>query len=64
MNQKQAFNTFATVHINEINEELGKLKIKYDEFDENFVAKEIAHKLKKAYQNRFYSICKILNATQ
>jgi arginyl-tRNA synthetase len=64
MNQKQAFNTFATAHINKINEELGKLKIKYDEFDENFVAKEIAHKLKKAYQNRFYSICKILNATQ
>jgi hypothetical protein len=61
MNQKQAFHTFTLAHVNEISLEFGRLKIKYDELEEIYVAKEIAHKLKKAYQNRFYSICKILN---
>jgi len=62
INQKKAFQIFTSAHINEISEEFGKLKIKYDELDEKFIAKEIANKLKKAYQNRFYSICKILNS--
>ena len=61
MNQKQAFHTFTLAHVNEISLEFRKLKIKYDELEEIYVAKEIANKLKKAYQNRFYSICKILN---
>ena len=61
MNQKQAFHTFTSAHVTNISTEFGKLKIKYDALEEHFVAKEIAHKLKKAYQNRFYSICKILN---
>jgi hypothetical protein len=62
LNQKQALHTFTTSHVNEISEEFGKLKAKYDELDVCFVAKEIAHKLKKAYQNRFYCICKMLNS--
>jgi hypothetical protein len=62
LNQKQAFQTFTSAHVNEISVEFGKLKAKYDELEELFIAKEIAHKLKKAYQNRFYSICKILNS--
>ena len=61
IDQKEAFHNFITSHINEINNELGQLKTKYDDYNEEFVAKNIAHKLKKAYQNRFYSICKILN---
>jgi hypothetical protein len=61
IDQKEAFHNFITSHISEINNELGQLKTKYDDYDEEFVAKNIAHKLKKAYQNRFYSICKILN---
>jgi hypothetical protein len=61
LNQKQAFHAFTTAHVTEISQEFGKLKIKYDELDEIYIAKEIADKLKKAYQNRFYSICKILN---
>lgn len=62
LNQKKAFHTFTTAHVTEISEEFGKLKTKYDELEEHFVAKEIANKLKKAYQNRFYCICKILNS--
>ena len=62
LNQKQAFHTFTSAHVNDISAEFGKLKIKYDELDERFVAKDIANKLKKAYQNRFYCICKILNS--
>jgi len=62
LNQKQALHTFTTAHVNEISEEFGKLKTKYDELEERFIAKEIAHKLKKAYQNRFYCICKMLNS--
>jgi hypothetical protein len=64
LNQKQAFQTFTLAHVNEISVEFGKLKVKYDELDEIYVAKDIAYKLKKAYQNRFYSICKILNGIQ
>jgi hypothetical protein len=62
LDQKQAFHTFTTAHVTEISTEFGKLKVKYDELEERFIAKEIANKLKKAYQNRFYSICKILNS--
>lgn len=62
LNQKQALHTFTTAHVNQISEEFGKLKTKYDELEESFVAKEIAYKLKKAYQNRFYCICKMLNS--
>jgi hypothetical protein len=62
LNQKQAFHTFTSAHVREISAEFGKLKIKYDELEEQFIAKEIANKLKKAYQNRFYCICKILNS--
>jgi hypothetical protein len=62
LNQKKAFHTFTTAHVTEISEEFGKLKTKYDDLEEHFIAKEIANKLKKAYQNRFYCICKILNS--
>jgi len=62
LNQKEAFHTFTTSYVTKISEEFGKLKQKYDELEESFVAKEIAHKLKKAYQNRFYCICKMLNS--
>jgi len=61
LNQRTAFNQFTQTHIDKIDEELGLLKQKYDELFENFIAKDIANKLKKAYQNRFYSICKLLN---
>jgi hypothetical protein len=61
LDQKQEFQTFTKTHINEISAEFGKLKIKYDELEEAFVPKEIASKLKKAYQNRFYSIYKMIN---
>lgn len=60
LNQKQSFYKFTLEHINEINEELGKLKSKYDEFNEKFEPYEIALKIKKAYVNRFYLISKIL----
>ena len=61
LNQRTAFNQFTQNHIDDIDKEFGLLKVKYDELLENFIAKDIANKLKKAYQNRFYSICKLLN---
>ena len=60
LNQTQSFHRFTLEHINEINEELGKLKNKYDEMNETFEPKNIALKLKKAYVNRFYLTSKIL----
>ena len=61
INQKEAFKKFTMNHISEINMELGQLKRKYDTQEEEFIAREIAYKIKKAYQNRFYSICNLLN---
>jgi hypothetical protein len=61
INQKQLMNTFTVKHIMEISKELGELKQKYDQEGAAFVSTEIAYKMKKAFQNRYYSICKILN---
>ena len=60
LHQKQIFHTFTLEHMNEINEELAKLKKKYDEMNETFEPHDIAMKCKKAFTNRFYLMSKIV----
>lgn len=60
LHQKQIFHIFTLEHIKEINEELAKLKKKYDEMNEKFEPYNIAIKCKKAFTNRFYLISKIV----
>ena len=60
ISQKECFQKFTIGHIKEIKEELYILTERYDELDEAYDSQEIANKLKKAYQNRFYCICKLL----
>lgn len=60
LHQKQIFHIFTLEHIKEINEELAKLKKKYDEMNETFEPYDIAIKCKKAFTNRFYLISKIV----
>ena len=60
LHQKQIFHIFTLEHIKEINEELAKLKKKYDEMNEMFEPYDIAIKCKKAFTNRFYLISKIV----
>ena len=61
INQQRMMDLFMTSQIDKIREEIGRLKHKYDSLNQEMVAVEIATKMKKAFQNRFYSICKILN---
>jgi len=61
ISQQQMMDIFMTSQIDKIREEIGRLKKKYDSLSQEFVADKIANKMKKAFQNRFYSICKILN---
>jgi len=61
ISQQQMMDIFMTSQIDKIREEIGQLKKKYDSLIQEFVADNIANKMKKAFQNRFYSICKILN---
>lgn len=61
ISQQQMMDLFMTSQIDKIREEIGRLKKKYDSLNQEFVADKIANKMKKAFQNRFYSICKILN---
>lgn len=60
LDQKQIFHKFALEHTEEINEELGKLKQKYDEMNATFEPHDIAAKCKKVFTNRFYLTSKIL----
>jgi hypothetical protein len=60
LHQKQIFHIFTLEHIKEINEELAKLKKKYDEMNETFEPYDIAIKCKKTFTNRFYLISKIV----
>lgn len=60
LHQKQIFHKFTLEHTEEINEELGKLKQKYDEMNVIFKPHDIAIKCKKVFTNRFYLISKIL----
>jgi hypothetical protein len=62
LHQKQIFHIFTLEHIKEINEELAKLKKKYDEMNEMFEPYDIAIKCKKAFTNRFYLISKIVKS--
>ena len=61
ISQTKMMNMFTEKHIEEITNELGKLKQKYDQEGAIFISTEIAYKMKKSFQNRYYSICKILN---
>jgi len=58
--QNIAFDRFIKQYTNEISNEFGILKQKYDNENIPFIAKDIANKLKKAFQNRYYSICLII----
>jgi hypothetical protein len=60
ISQKESFQQFTLTHISEIKNELFILKEKYDALEQDFVSLDIAQKIKKAYQNRFYTIYKMI----
>lgn len=60
IDQKESFQQFTLIHISQIKNELIVLKEKYDALEEEFISLDIAQKIKKSYQNRFYSIYKII----
>jgi hypothetical protein len=53
--RKTLFAEFTTLNIEGIKKELLNLKDKYDETEMSYEPKEIADKMKKAFENRFYT---------
>jgi hypothetical protein len=60
ISQKESFQQFTLTHISDIKNELFILKEKYDALEQDFVSLDIAQKIKKAYQNRFYTVYKMI----
>ena len=53
--RKTSFADFTQTHIPDIKDELNTLKQKYDETETAYEPKEISNKIKKAFENRFYT---------